>query len=210
MWACRADIAHMPTPSEQKALAFVVIVILLGGVVRVLRAGSAPPPTPLEQQGIARQARAADSASAALAQKHATKGKARRPRASDTVATVIGGVSSVPPSFARPDQPFARSPFGYPPPSPRIDILPPGAVTPITTASDGKHPSTRVDVDRASASDIEKLPRIGPAMARRIVANRDSLGAFKTLQGLRRVKGIGPATLKLIADLVVFSGGSPR
>jgi competence protein ComEA len=67
-----------------------------------------------------------------------------------------------------------------------------------------------VDLDLATAPEIEALPRIGPALARRIVGNRDSLGAFGSLQGLRRVKGIGPATLHLLAPLVTFSGQTRR
>jgi competence protein ComEA len=55
------------------------------------------------------------------------------------------------------------------------------------------------------------LPRIGPSLAKRIVANRDSLGAFGSLDGLTRVKGIGVATRKLLQPLVTFSGrASPR
>jgi hypothetical protein len=50
----------MPTPSEQKALAFMAAVVLLGGAVRVVRAGSTPAPNPLEQQALARQATAAE------------------------------------------------------------------------------------------------------------------------------------------------------
>ena len=84
----------MPTPSEQKALAFVAIVILLGGAVRVLRAGSSAPPTSLEQQALARQATAADSAK--LGERHrktSRRGKsARSPR--DTMPVVVGGVAS--------------------------------------------------------------------------------------------------------------------
>ena len=199
----------MPTPSEQKALAFVAIVILLGGAVRVLRAGSAPAPTATEQQGIARQARAADSAaSSQVAGKARAKGRSRKPRATDTIPKVVGGLPTVPPTFARPDQPFAKSPYGYPPPSPRVDIDYRPTRPPDASAS-RQSPGT-VDMDHASAEEIEKLPRIGPTLARRIVANRDSLGPFRTLEGLRRVKGMGPATLKLIAELVNFSAGSGR
>ena len=58
----------------------------------------------------------------------------------------------------------------------------------------------------ASATEIEALPRIGPATARRIVANRDSLGKFGSLAGLRRVKGMGPATLAHLAPFISFGG----
>lgn len=63
-----------------------------------------------------------------------------------------------------------------------------------------------VDVDLAAPSAIESLPRIGPALARRIVANRDSFGPFGSLEGLQRVRGIGPSLAKAVKDLVAFSG----
>jgi competence protein ComEA len=62
------------------------------------------------------------------------------------------------------------------------------------------------DLDRAPATAIESLPRLGPALARRIVANRDSFGAFGSLEGLQRVRGIGPALAKVLAPRVTFSG----
>lgn len=66
--------------------------------------------------------------------------------------------------------------------------------------------ASRVDLDADSAAAIEALPRIGPALAARIVANRDSFGAFGSLEGLTRVRGIGPAMTKALKELVVFSG----
>ena len=63
-----------------------------------------------------------------------------------------------------------------------------------------------IDLDFASATAIESLPRIGPALAARIVANRDSFGAFGSLDGLQRVKGIGAAMAKALRDRVTFSG----
>jgi competence protein ComEA len=62
-----------------------------------------------------------------------------------------------------------------------------------------------VDLDTASVELIETLPRVGPALARRIVANRDSQGPFRSMEGFRRVKGIGPATVALLEPLVTFS-----
>lgn len=207
----------MPTPSEQKALAFVAIVILLGGAVRVLRAGSFAPPTTLEQQGIARQAFAADSATrTARSGKPASRRKSTR-QARDTMARVVAGVASVPSTFARPADPFSHTPYGaapgragFSPPSPRIDTdargMRPTVSTPLSTRSSKPMPSTLIDLDRASANEIEALPRVGPALAHRIVASRDSLGPFGSLQGLGRVKGLGAASLARLAPLVSFGG----
>src|SRR4051812_13471689 len=53
----------------------------------------------------------------------------------------------------------------------------------------------RMDIDVATSVEIEGLPGVGPALAKRIVANRDSAGAFGCLAALDAVRGIGPALL---------------
>jgi competence protein ComEA len=73
----------------------------------------------------------------------------------------------------------------------------------------GGLPDRPVDVDVATAAELERLPRVGPALAARIVADRDSLGAFGSLGGLERVRGVGPAMLEALAPHVTFSG-TPR
>ncbi|MBC8089734.1 MAG: helix-hairpin-helix domain-containing protein [Phycisphaerae bacterium] len=63
-----------------------------------------------------------------------------------------------------------------------------------------------IDVDVAAARELELLPRVGPALAARIVADRDSLGAFGSLEEFGRVRGVGPAMLKLLEPVTTFSG----
>lgn len=53
-----------------------------------------------------------------------------------------------------------------------------------------------LDVNQASAAELAQVPGITPALAERIVAQRNSLGGFSRLEDLRAVKGIGPVTLK--------------
>ena len=62
-----------------------------------------------------------------------------------------------------------------------------------------------VDMDTASAELIETLNGIGPSLASRIVAHRDSFGPFGSLDGLGRVRGIGPALSARLAPQVTFS-----
>jgi DNA uptake protein ComE-like DNA-binding protein len=62
-----------------------------------------------------------------------------------------------------------------------------------------------VDLDEATASQIEALPGIGPAIAKRIIMDRDTAGPFGSLGALCRVRGIGPATVKRLAPMVTFS-----
>jgi competence ComEA-like helix-hairpin-helix protein len=62
-----------------------------------------------------------------------------------------------------------------------------------------------VDLDVASAKEIEGLRYIGPALAKRIVADRDSLGPFGSIEGFSRVKGIGPSMVAKLDSAVTFS-----
>lgn len=56
-----------------------------------------------------------------------------------------------------------------------------------------------IDPNFASALELELLPGIGPALSREIVARRLQRGAFRTLDELRQVRGIGSKTLAKIA-----------
>ena len=60
----------------------------------------------------------------------------------------------------------------------------------------------RVDLNRADAAELDLLPGIGPAKARRIIEHRAAHGPFKRLADLSNVRGIGPVTVgKLRAHL---------
>jgi len=63
-----------------------------------------------------------------------------------------------------------------------------------------------LDIDRASAAEIEALPGIGPTLAQRIVAARDSAGTFGSLDALCSVSGVGPAIAQKLRPLVTFTG----
>jgi competence protein ComEA len=56
-----------------------------------------------------------------------------------------------------------------------------------------------LDVNRASAAELELLPAVGPSLAARIVADRASRGPFRTIDDLARVRGIGPRTIERLA-----------
>lgn len=64
----------------------------------------------------------------------------------------------------------------------------------------------KIDVDRAPAEELARLPRVGPALSARIVEDREINGPFGSLDGLDRVSGIGPSTLELLRRHVTFSG----
>jgi competence protein ComEA len=68
-------------------------------------------------------------------------------------------------------------------------------------------PDERIDADRATAGELARLPRVGLALGKTIVADREARGPFGALDGLDRVPGIGPGLLAAIGSHVTFSGG---
>lgn len=71
------------------------------------------------------------------------------------------------------------------------------------------NPGERVDVDRADVTELTRLPRVGPALAQRMVAWRERHGPFGGIARLDSVSGIGPALLDAIRPYVSFSGALP-
>jgi competence protein ComEA len=60
----------------------------------------------------------------------------------------------------------------------------------------------RVDLNTAQAAELDTLPRIGPAMAQRIIEWRDANGRFTSVEDLLAVPGIGDKMLETLRDLV--------
>ena len=63
-------------------------------------------------------------------------------------------------------------------------------------------PGERIDLDRADVTEITRLPRVGTALAQRIVAWRTEHGLFGSLARLDSVPGIGPKLLEAIRPWV--------
>jgi competence protein ComEA len=188
--------AAMPTPAERKALLFLAGVIVLGASVRVVRAakrdGAADAAT---RQALRQQLAAVDSARGADVSRRG--GSRAKPRAASR----------------RLDQrrPRVRS---APESNVSHDSVPQWVREPLSEASDqsGRNtsqpllPVVPIDLDVASAAEIEALPRIGPVLARRIVADRAANGPFGSIEGLTRVSGVGPSLASALRARVTFSG----
>jgi competence protein ComEA len=61
----------------------------------------------------------------------------------------------------------------------------------------------KIDLNTASAAELDALPGIGPAIAQRIVDYREANGRFAAIEDIVNVKGIGPATFEQLKDLIV-------
>jgi competence protein ComEA len=59
-----------------------------------------------------------------------------------------------------------------------------------------------VDLNTATVEQLDALPGIGPATAAAIVQDREANGPFTSVDDLTRVRGIGPAKLAQLHDLV--------
>lgn len=99
----------------------------------------------------------------------------------------------------------------------QIHIPEPGETPPVTAAGPGESDGTEgggaaggsstsggdgglIDINTATAAQLEELPGVGPAIAQRIVEHRELNGPFQSVDDLQEVSGIGPATLEKMRD----------
>ncbi len=82
--------------------------------------------------------------------------------------------------------------------------LPAVASQSVAPAS-GAAVQSRVEINKAPAEELMKLPGIGESTARAIVDYRQQNGPFGSVDDLIRVKGIGEKKLEAIRDLVVLN-----
>ncbi|MDG0793156.1 helix-hairpin-helix domain-containing protein [Cohnella ginsengisoli] len=68
--------------------------------------------------------------------------------------------------------------------------------------SDAAEKDGRLDINAASAADLDALPGIGPSKAEAIVQYRDAHGRFESPEALTDVKGIGDKLLAKLLPLI--------
>jgi len=69
-------------------------------------------------------------------------------------------------------------------------------------------PSGVVNINTAAADQLQLLPRIGPALADRIIEFRESNGPFGSVDELVAVKGIGESSLTRLQPYVTTKGAT--
>ncbi len=111
-----------------------------------------------------------------------------------------------------PAEPSAPQPASAPPPSLPVAAAgsppaPPAAPRPTQPADSGS-PSSRqvvlVNLNTATQQDLERVPGIGPVIAQRILRYRAQYGAFRRIEELMLIKGIGPKKMEQIRPYVVL------
>jgi competence protein ComEA len=82
----------------------------------------------------------------------------------------------------------------------------PAARRPPARCGGGPSFTGKVNLNQAGERELDLLPGVGPAKARRIVAWRESHGPFRRLRDLRRVKGFGRKTVLKLTPYLTLDG----
>ena len=85
------------------------------------------------------------------------------------------------------------------------------AVTILVTvggAAEGGETAGVVNINTASAEQLELLPRVGPALAGRIIDFRDANGPFRSVDEIVAVKGIGERSFEMLEPYLVIDGAT--
>jgi competence protein ComEA len=77
-----------------------------------------------------------------------------------------------------------------------------GESPPASGGAEAGDDAGMIDLNSATAEQLDGLPGVGPTLASRIVAYRDANGPFGSAEDLAQVDGVGPALIAKIAPLV--------
>lgn len=114
-------------------------------------------------------------------------------RASSTIDMVAGGASPT----------VRESPNSQPVAQPSAPT-PPNRPTPTQSATD---PADLVDINSATAAELDELPGIGPVLAERIIAYRQENGPYGSVEELEAVDGISTNTVNDLRLLITAGAG---
>jgi competence protein ComEA len=187
--------AEGPSPTRWAAAGFLGGASIVGMLWAIL--GRAPATPPVLEAG--RVTLPAEPAVAGTTPVATPPAQASRATPAPAAAPAEGAVSAPEPSpvvdAERPaptEEPEPRSP-------PVAEPSPPEPETPSQPAA-----TERININTASAAELELLPRIGPTLAGRIIELRQRDGRIDSLTHLMDVKGIGSKTAERLAPYIRF------
>jgi competence protein ComEA len=115
------------------------------------------------------------------------------------------------PRISQPPYPYTEAQLlalsqkaGRPPPGASEAAPPAGKSSTLLRAPNASagEAAAAVNVNTATAADLERLPGVGPVLARRIVEFREARGLFRRLEDLQDVEGIGPKLYRRLEPML--------
>src|SRR5437879_12189822 len=82
-------------------------------------------------------------------------------------------------------------------------LLTPGALA-------KKPPAKPVNINTATSEELQQVPGIGPATAEKILQMRKSYGAFKSVDDLLAIRGLGPKRLEKMRKYLTVGKAAPK
>lgn len=127
-------------------------------------------------------------------------------RASDAGPMALAESAPSPASASDSSQPKpeALGPAPAPPPIPSDSPKPLSVPSKSASTAKARAIVGKINVNKATQAELELLPRVGPALAQRIIEYRNTHGPFHHIEDLDKVKGIGPKTLEKLRPLVTI------
>jgi competence protein ComEA len=107
---------------------------------------------------------------------------------------------STPAPTAESKSPPQTTPATAQPTTPKKDQAAPSTSTARAAAS--LTPGQKVNINKATAAELDALPGIGPTKAQAIIDYRNQNGDFKTIEDIQKVKGIKAGAFSKISDLI--------
>ena len=71
-------------------------------------------------------------------------------------------------------------------------------------SSVAENQSNKININTSDASQLDKIPGVGPARAADIINYRESHGNFKSIEEIKNIKGIGDKTFESMKDLITI------
>jgi comEA protein len=75
-------------------------------------------------------------------------------------------------------------------------------VSPLVSAQGTAKAGDKVNINTASLEELQKLPRIGPQIAQRILDYRKENGSFKRVEDILKVRGVGEKMFEQLKDQI--------
>ncbi|MEW5838635.1 MAG: helix-hairpin-helix domain-containing protein [Pseudomonadota bacterium] len=88
------------------------------------------------------------------------------------------------------------------PAAPSVPAVPAKPSVPAAMPAMPAAPAATIDINSATATQLESLPGIGPAKAKAIVDYRTQNGPFQSAADLEKVPGIGPKNMQQLTPLI--------